>query len=84
MLDVVAPADVVDHFVRHRVVQQAVDSEVSPFNVRLDRSGERHALRTPPVRVVVVFAEGRDLNRRSGPFHQYDAERSPHLFGLSE
>jgi len=74
----VGPApDEIDNDIGDRVVEQTVDRVVPatgiPFGVAVT-----HMVRTPPVTVGPVAAEGRDLRRRRPfPLHPDHPERSP-------
>src|SRR5688500_18971776 len=83
VLDVRAPADVVDHLVVDRVLKQAVDRKVAPLRVLLGRR-EPYLAGPAAVLVLAVGAERRDLDDARAVPHEHDAERRADRLRLRE
>ena len=74
-IDVSTALDVVDHLQADRVVEQAVDGEITALRIFFGRA-EADGIRVSPVAVALVAAERGDfdLPRLAGPDHRDDAE----------
>src|ERR1700723_1528513 len=91
---VVASADEVEHFVRFRVEQQAVDREIAPLDVFLRSGGIHNFIGMAPVAVAHVRTKSRHFHRRGGAFgliarlrflhHYHDAELRTHREAIRE
>ncbi len=62
LLQVFAPAHVVEHFAGVGIEQKAVDGEVAALHVHAGVFGELDFIRMAAVRISAVTAEGRDFN----------------------
>ena len=80
---VLAPANVVDHLFRNRVVEHPVNSEVASERI-LARAAKVHADRVAAIEIGAVSAKGRHLKRIAFKHHQHDAELRPHRHSVGK
>ena len=79
-MQICSAIDKIQHLIRFRIEQQAIDREVTPQDILPGIGFETHRLRSTAIGIDSIAAKSRDLNRAN----QNHAEVCPHFFGSRE